>query len=137
MNTLPLATHSIQRSLQLCTSCSQTYIWCFLHSLSGLNLMQAGLAFCPSYDLTTNTPLWLEAIKPRGTKVQSIKHLWSSTIPLTELFPYNSDNQVCQKAIKVTKLFYKVSLLFCLACNVSHTKTKTQNKNLESKRRKK
>lgn len=48
--------------------------------------MQTGLAFCPSCDLSTNTPLWLEAIKPKGTAVQYIKHLRSSAIPLTELF---------------------------------------------------
>ena len=44
----------------------------FLHS-QVLNLKQTGLASCPSCDLTTNTPLWLEAIKPCGTVVQYVK----------------------------------------------------------------
>lgn len=46
----------------------------------------AGLAFRPSCDPATKTPLWLEAIKSSGTAVQRIKHLCSGAIPSTELF---------------------------------------------------
>lgn len=45
-----------------------------------------GLAFCPSCDPATKTPLWLEAIKSSGTAVQRLKHLSSGAIPSTELF---------------------------------------------------
>lgn len=45
-----------------------------------------GLAFRPSCDPATKTPLWLEAIKSSGTAVQRIKHLCSGAIPSTELF---------------------------------------------------
>lgn len=58
----------------------------------------AGLAFRPSCDPATKTPLWLEAIKSSGTAVQRIKHLCSGAIPSTELFfppssRWHSDNQ--------------------------------------------